>query len=59
MPTNTQGQSDIVTHSTNIWNKVYSFQEALFRQWDFLPHYRYFGAPLCFDLQYDRGVEAI
>ncbi len=23
MPTNTQGQSDIVSHQTNIWNKVY------------------------------------
>ncbi len=35
MPTNTQGQSDIVTHSTNIWNKVFSFQKAFFCQRDF------------------------
>jgi len=23
MPTNNHGQSDIVTHSTNVWNKEY------------------------------------
>ncbi len=28
MPTNKRGQSDIVTHSTNIWSKVYSFQRG-------------------------------
>ncbi len=37
MPTNTQGQSDL-THSTNIWSKVYPFQKALFCLRDFSPH---------------------
>jgi len=30
MFTNTQGQSDIVTHKTNIWNKVYLYKWAFF-----------------------------
>jgi hypothetical protein len=38
MPTNIWGQSDIVTHSTNIRNKVYPFKEALFCQRDFSPY---------------------
>jgi hypothetical protein len=35
MPTNIWGQWDIVTHSTNIINKVYPLKEALFCQRDF------------------------
>jgi hypothetical protein len=35
--TSIRDQSDIVTHSTNILNKVYPFQEALFHQRDFSP----------------------
>ena len=30
MPTNTQGQSDIVIHKTNIWNKVSTMPKGLF-----------------------------
>ena len=30
MPTNTQGQSDIVTRKTNIWNKVYLCKQIFF-----------------------------
>jgi hypothetical protein len=30
MFTNTQGQSDIVTHPTNIWNKVYRCKQTFF-----------------------------
>jgi hypothetical protein len=30
MPTNTQGQSDIVIHQTNIWNEVYLCKRTFF-----------------------------
>ncbi len=33
------GKSDQQLYSTNIWNKVYLFQEALFCQKDFSPQY--------------------
>jgi hypothetical protein len=39
MPINIRGRSDIVTHSTNILNKVNPFQEALFHPRAFSLHY--------------------
>jgi len=41
MHVNNRGQSDVVTHQTNIWNKVYSNQRG------FIPSKGFFTTILC------------